>query len=231
MAVSVPVVRWWGRLDVVGLDVLPRTGPCLLIANHDSHWDPLIIGVAAQSRRPVRALAKSSLWERPVLAWILTRMGQLPITRGVADRRELSSVLAALRSGGCVGVFPEGTLSRGRTIRAYSGAGWIAGEVRGAAVVGVRVTGSVSIVRFPVRPRIRVEFFRPIRSDRAGYPNSISYSRRILAEIRRDAPPVAAGRGEAASAIVGRGRPMRSVKKTGAIAPRRASPGRMKTVM
>ena len=59
MAFATPIVRWWGRLEVVGLPGLPENGPTLLMVNHDSAWDPLVVGVAA-GKRQIRALAKAS---------------------------------------------------------------------------------------------------------------------------------------------------------------------------
>jgi 1-acyl-sn-glycerol-3-phosphate acyltransferase len=193
MAAMIPIVRWWGRLDVVGVEHL-SDGPVLVIGNHDSNWDPLIIGVAASHRVQIRAMAKSELWRRPALAWVLDRMGQLKITRGRADRAELAAVRTALVEGDCVGVFPEGRLSRGHKIRAYSGAGWLAKSVPSAKLVGVTITGAVDLVRFPRRPRIRVEFFEPLAGRRATGESSIGLSRRLLAEVRDRAPAVAAGR-------------------------------------
>ena len=63
MALTGPVVRGWGRLEVEGLEHLPASGPVLLAGNHDSYWDPIAIGIAALPRRQVRALAKSSMWK------------------------------------------------------------------------------------------------------------------------------------------------------------------------
>ncbi|MGA6948024.1 MAG: 1-acyl-sn-glycerol-3-phosphate acyltransferase, partial [Solirubrobacterales bacterium] len=71
MVVCVPMVSLWGRLEVKGVEVLPRSGPVLLVANHDSQTDPLAIGVAARHRRQIRALAKRSLWDKPGLGRIL----------------------------------------------------------------------------------------------------------------------------------------------------------------
>jgi 1-acyl-sn-glycerol-3-phosphate acyltransferase len=193
MATMIPVVRWWGRLEVVGVEHL-SDGPVLVIGNHDSNWDPLVIGVAAADRVQIRAMAKSELWRRPALAWVLDRMGQLKITRGRADGAELAAVRTALANGDCVGVFPEGRLSRGHKIRAYSGAGWLIKSVPSAKVVGVTITGAVDLVRFPRRPRIRVEFFEPLGGPRAAGESSIGLSRRLLAELRDRAPAVAAGR-------------------------------------
>ena len=96
MAVSTPIVRWWGRLEVVGVDLLPRTDPTVLMVNHDSAWDPIVVGVAARHRQ-IRALAKASLWTFEPMGWVLDRMGQVPIERGRADTAALSAAIDRLR--------------------------------------------------------------------------------------------------------------------------------------
>ena len=133
MAACAPVVRWWGRLEVAGVEHLPASGPLLIIANHDSNWDPVAIGIAGRKRRQIRALAKASLWDIPGLAPILRGMGQIPIKRGAADAGALDEAIRQLREGACLGVFPEGTISRGAVLRARSGAGRLAIEVPEAA--------------------------------------------------------------------------------------------------
>jgi 1-acyl-sn-glycerol-3-phosphate acyltransferase len=195
MLLVTPVVRWWGRLEVVGVELVRPDGPCLIIANHDSNWDPLVVGVAALRVRQIRAMAKAELWAGTrALAWAVQHMGQFKITRGRADMAELNPVRAALQAGECVGVFPEGKLSKGQKLRAYSGAGWLAKAAPDVHVVAVTITGAVDLVRFPTRPRIRVTFFEPVTGQRRPGESSIGLSRRVLAEIRDRVPPVAAGR-------------------------------------
>ena len=159
MAFAWPIVCWWGRLEVVGRSVLPPSGPVLLMVNHDSAWDPVVVGIAATPRRQIRALAKASLWGTRPMAWVLDRMGQIPIERGRGDAGALAAAITALQAGSCIGVFPEGTVSRGQPLRPLSGAGRLALAVPETHVVAVAVTGAVDIVRFPKRPRVRVEFF------------------------------------------------------------------------
>ncbi len=174
---------------------MPATGPTLLLGNHDSNWDPLVVGLAALPRRPIRAMAKVQLWGRSrALRWVMDRMGQLKITRGRADLRELTAVRQALADGDCVGVFPEGKLSGGQKLRAFSGAGWLAKSDSAPTIVAVTITGAVDLVRFPKRPHIRVTFFDPLSGQRRPGESSIGLSRRVLAEIRDRVPPVAAGR-------------------------------------
>lgn len=191
--VTIPLVRWWGRLQVSGGDQLPAGGPVLLLINHDSAWDPVIVGVAVRSR-PVLAVARSSLWDIRVLGWILDRMAQIPIERGRADLTALSAAVEQLRLGNCVGIFPEGTVSRGRTLRPLSGAGRLALAVPETRVVCVAVTGAVELVRFPRRPRIRVEFFTPAGGPPGPDESAIAFTRRATEEIRARAPHAVPGR-------------------------------------
>ncbi|MEP7019840.1 MAG: lysophospholipid acyltransferase family protein [Pseudonocardiales bacterium] len=194
MAIVWPIVRWWGRLDVVGAHLLPPSGPLVLIANHDSAWDPLVVGVAAMPRRQVRALAKSSLWKAPPVAWLLDHMGQIPIERGRADTQALAVAIDALNAGHCVGIFPEGTVSRGRPLRALSGAGRLALSVPAARVVCVSVSGAVDVVRCPKRPRIRVEFFEPADGPPRPGESAVALTKRTMAEVRARAPYAIPGR-------------------------------------
>jgi 1-acyl-sn-glycerol-3-phosphate acyltransferase len=197
MAVCVPLVSWWGRLQVEGLEILPRGGPTLVIANHDSQTDPLAVGVAARKRRQIRALAKRSLWDKPGLGRVLDGMGQIPIERAAGDADALVNAVAALRRGSCIGVFPEGTISVGRTLRARSGIGRLALEVPEARLVCAAVEGTPAIARFPQRPRIRVRFFEPASGQTDPAEKPAALSQRLLDELRAIAPPVDAGRNPA----------------------------------
>jgi 1-acyl-sn-glycerol-3-phosphate acyltransferase len=188
MAVNLPVARW-GRLEVSGVETLPASGPLLLVGNHDSHWDPVMIGFAARKRRMVRALAKSTLWDVRGLGSVLNGMGQIPIIRGAGDAQALANAIAALREGSCVGVFPEGTRSRGKVLRARSGVGRLALEVPGAHVSCVAVSGTADLTGFPRRPHLKVRFFDPAGGQPRADEDPGELSARLLAEIRATTPP------------------------------------------
>jgi 1-acyl-sn-glycerol-3-phosphate acyltransferase len=194
LAALAPVIRPWGRLEVTGLEALPPSGPVLLASNHDSYWDPVAIGIAARGRRQIRALAKSSLWNMRWAAWILDGMGQIPVQRGAGDEAAMSRAIEALRAGACIGVFPEATRSLGRTLRARSGLGRLAQAVPEAEIVCCTVTGTVDIPRFPTRPHVRVDFFRPADGGLAAGESPAELAVRLLTEIRERAPVVATGR-------------------------------------
>jgi 1-acyl-sn-glycerol-3-phosphate acyltransferase len=197
MAVCVPLVSVWGRLEVDGLELLPRSGPTLVVANHDSQTDPIAVGVAARRRRQIRALAKKSLWDKPGLGRVLDGMGQIPIERAAGDSGALVNAIAALRRGSCIGVFPEGTISVGRKLRARSGIGRLALEVPEARLVCATVEGTPAIARFPQRPHIRVRFFEPASGQTDPSETAAALSQRLLDELRALAPPVDAGRNPA----------------------------------
>jgi 1-acyl-sn-glycerol-3-phosphate acyltransferase len=193
MAVCRPLA-FWGRMTVEGLESIPRGGPVLLAGNHDSYFDPIAIGMAARPRRQIRALAKASLWDVRGLGPILNGMGQVPIERATGDAGALQKAIEVLRAGSCIGVFPEGTISVGREMRARSGFGRLAVEVPEAHLVCVAVTGTPDYVRFPKRPDIHIRFFEPSSGQTKPGESPVEVSARLMAEIRAIAPPVDAGR-------------------------------------
>jgi 1-acyl-sn-glycerol-3-phosphate acyltransferase len=188
MTVNKPVA-WWGRLAVEGVEAVPESGPLLIVGNHDSHWDPIMVGIAAQERRQIRALAKSDLWNVRGLGPVLDGMGQIPIQRGKGDAEALAKAIEALRAGICIGVFPEGTRSRGKVLRARSGVGRLALEVPEAHVTLVAIEGTSNLTGFPRRPRIRIRFFDPVSGQPRPGEDPGQLSARLLSEIRELVPP------------------------------------------
>ncbi len=192
MAAAGPIVRWWGRLEVVGLHHLPMRGATIVAANHDSAWDPVVIAFAARRHRQIQALAKASLWKNPLLRWVLDGMGQIPVRRGQADMEALDAAVQCLSGGGCLGIFPEGSRSQGRQLRARSGVGRLAQAVPQSRIVCAAVSGTVDIARFPRRPRLKVTFFEPTPSSPS--ESALQLATRLTAELRAVAPVAAARR-------------------------------------
>jgi 1-acyl-sn-glycerol-3-phosphate acyltransferase len=102
------------KLRYRGVENLPSTGGAILVANHISYADPVVIGrfVYDAGRLP-RYLAKDGLFDVPVVGTVLRGMGQVPVHRGGPDaQRALTSAVAALRRGELIIVYPEGTVTR-----------------------------------------------------------------------------------------------------------------------
>lgn len=113
-AVLLPPMAALTKRQWRGMEHLPKTGGVVVATNHLSHADPLTLAhfIDAAGRVP-RFLAKSDLFEAPVIGSIVRGAGQIPVYRETADAVEaLRMAVAAVRSGECVVVYPEGTLTR-----------------------------------------------------------------------------------------------------------------------
>lgn len=188
-------LKWWCRLEVRGIETIPESGPVLVVSNHDSWMDPLALGAAIMTRdRPLRFLAKASLWHTWIQRVLLDGMGQIPIERGIGDTQAMQAAIDALAGGDAVGIFPEGTISRGRPMRARRGVARLAQGAPSATVVLAAISGGTDAIRFPKRPRIVVDLFEPAGGQPQADEASGDLAERLMSEVRERVPPVAAGR-------------------------------------
>jgi glycerol-3-phosphate dehydrogenase (NAD(P)+) len=151
------------RMQRIGREHLPKSGPLLLAANHRSFLDPFLIGTLV--RRPVYYMAKRELFEKRWQAWVLNALGAFPVDRGASDAQAMQTARAILERGDCVVLFPEGTRVRPGPLGApRRGVGRLALET-GAPVVPVAVLGSEDVRRgWRIRPRkVRLRAGRPLR--------------------------------------------------------------------
>jgi glycerol-3-phosphate dehydrogenase (NAD(P)+) len=162
-AILVPFFLVYLRMQRVGREHLPRSGPLLLASNHRSFLDPFVIGTLV--RRPVYYMAKRELFEKRWQAWVLNALGAFPVDRGAGDRDAMDTARAILARGDCVVVFPEGTRMRGGPLgEPRRGVGRLALET-GVPVVPVAVIGSDAVRRgWRIRPRkVRLRVGAPLR--------------------------------------------------------------------
>lgn len=189
-------LRWWARLEVSGHEALPPPQRAmLLVANHDSMLDPLAIAdTMVRASRPVRFLAMDRLWRWRALALMLDGIRQIPIRRGAGDAAALGHAVSALREGEAICIFPEGGLSGGERVRARRGVARLAEAVPEAHIVLAAVDGCTDFVRFPRRPRARVELFLPAEPRPRAGEDHAAYAERLMDEVRARVPPAPAGR-------------------------------------
>lgn len=102
------VFVFWLRYRIRGQEQLPSGGALLLI-NHQSFIDPLVVAVALH--RPVSYLARHNLFDVPVIGWILKNTYVLPIRRESAGTESIRLSVERLNQGYYLGIFPEGTRS------------------------------------------------------------------------------------------------------------------------
>jgi glycerol-3-phosphate dehydrogenase (NAD(P)+) len=161
-AILVPAFLIYLRMQRIGREHLPRSGPLLLASNHRSFLDPFVIGMLV--RRPVYYMAKRELFEKRWQAWVLNGLGAFPVDRGAGDSAAMDTARAILERGDCVVVFPEGTrVRRGPLGEPRRGVGRLALET-GAPVAPVAVIGTEGVRRgWRIRPRkVRIRVGRPL---------------------------------------------------------------------
>jgi 1-acyl-sn-glycerol-3-phosphate acyltransferase len=109
-----PGIRALMKHDWQGQEHFPQTGGMIVAVNHLSYADVLAVSlfVDGAGRYPV-FLAKSTLFNIPVLGTIISRLGQLPVYRGQANAAlVLRDAEQGLRNGACLIFYPEGTVTR-----------------------------------------------------------------------------------------------------------------------
>ncbi len=183
-AMLVPFFLLYLRMNRLGREHLPRSGPLLLAANHRSFLDPFVIGTLV--RRPVYYMAKRELFEHRWQAWFLNALGAFPVDRGAGDQDAMATARAILLRGDCVVIFPEGTRTRrGPLGEPRRGVGRLALET-GAHVAPVSVIGTEHVRRgWRIRPRkVRLRVGRPLRFPTVAEPSpklAAAVTRRIWA--------------------------------------------------
>ncbi|GAB6156995.1 lysophospholipid acyltransferase family protein [Desulfotomaculum varum] len=108
------IIRWllllWRRWRVNGTEHIPASGGVVVVANHVSNLDPVVLGCALTRR--INFMAKAQLFKVPVLSALITMLGAFPVNREKSDRHAIRRALELLQGGHVVGIFPEGTRSK-----------------------------------------------------------------------------------------------------------------------
>jgi len=142
----------------VGLQNVPRTGPLIVACNHISNLDPPCLGVGLP--RPVAYMAKTELFDIPVLGWVIRALGAFPVDRSRGDVAAIRAAIDVLERGTCLGIFPEGGRNVDGTKQPQMGVALLASR-SGATVVPAYVSGT-SHSKF--RSRVTVVFGEPLGS-------------------------------------------------------------------
>lgn len=136
-----PAVRSLYRLDVRDLENLPD-GPAILVPNHVSWIDPILLSFAA--RRPLRFLMERSIYETRGLRWLFRALGAIPIAsrdRQELRDRSLAEAEAAIAAGETVVLFPEGQLTYNGSLTRFRRGFERLAEATGAPVIPAHLDG------------------------------------------------------------------------------------------
>lgn len=134
------IYRLLARMEVVGTENVPQEGPCIVICNHLSSFDPPLLLVAVPLRMTV--LAADKYRGHPIFGPFLSSMGAIYVRRGEVDRQALRACLDVLREGGVIGIAPEGTRSTtGALQEGRTGVAYLASRA-GVPILPVAITGT-----------------------------------------------------------------------------------------
>lgn len=212
VALVIPVLTVWTRRTWLAQENVPPSGGVIIVPNHLSHFDPLVVAhyLYGAGRWP-RFLGKASLWRVPVLGPLLRKTQQIPVERGSVEAvKSLDVLVDAIRQGGAVVIYPEGTTTREPELwpmRGKTGAARLA-LATGAPVVPVAHWGAARVFdprtnKLNFRPRTPVtvttgkpvdlsrwEGATPTRAVLEQMTEAIMLDiRDLLAELRGEEPP------------------------------------------
>jgi 1-acyl-sn-glycerol-3-phosphate acyltransferase len=193
-------------------DLIPRDGGVIVAANHVGYVDPMTLGIyVLEAGRVPKYLAKSSLFETPLIKHVFIGAKQIPVYRGTSDASNaLSAAVDAVAEGDCVLIYPEGTVTRDPDywpMKARTGVARLA-LMTGAPVVPVAQWGPQDVWHYKAKlprpfPRKKVQILagEPVDlSSYAGMPLTTDVLREVtdlimahvtalLVELRGGQPP------------------------------------------
>jgi 1-acyl-sn-glycerol-3-phosphate acyltransferase len=108
-------IKLYFRIEVVGVENVPTSGPLIIAPSHRSNIDFLLM--APVTRVPIRFMAKDSLFKIKVFAKILNYLGSFAVIRNTSDRSSLKIASQVLKNKDALVVFPEGTRKEGSVIK------------------------------------------------------------------------------------------------------------------
>jgi len=172
-------------IRISGRENIPRTGPVLLVSNHRSYTDPVVLGMTCP--RPIHYLAKSELFGHNwAFKRLISALGSVSIRRDGHAGSTIRRAEELLAAGKVVGMFPEGGIHMPGQLK--PGVALIAARAD-VPIVPVRLSGTRGMYEpeaYLLRARkVRVEVGRSFRSRDVGDPsNRAQFAERLLARLR-----------------------------------------------
>jgi 1-acyl-sn-glycerol-3-phosphate acyltransferase len=171
------------RWEVKGRENIPQAGGLIVASNHISFWDPPLVG--ASILRETHFLAKEELFSTPVLGPLIRSVNAIPIRRGMADLSGMSRAIAAMKIGGALLMFPEGSrMKDGELHPARPGVGMMAVHAD-VPIMPCFISGSNRPRHWMLRRgRVRIWFglARPWR-DLAGHDSDLTPGRALYQRV------------------------------------------------
>ena len=143
---------------IEGRENLPEGG-CIIMGNHIAWLDPFLLAMCARDRE-IRFMGKKELWGNKFFAWIAKQVRGIPVDRGNADMASIRMSMTVLKAGHTLGIFPEGTRSKGEGMLPLQGGASLLALRSKSAVVPVYIDGNYKLFR-----RMTVRVGKPVEMD------------------------------------------------------------------
>lgn len=147
MAFTRPELVPYADIEIIGAEHIPASGPCIVVANHRSYFDPTVMAmVFTRAGRTARFLGKKEVFDAPLIGALAKAMGGIRVDRGTGSDEPLKAAVEALQGGELVALMPQGTIPRGPAffepeLQGRFGAARLA-QLTGAPVIPVGLWGT-----------------------------------------------------------------------------------------
>ncbi|MEY3472318.1 MAG: lysophospholipid acyltransferase family protein [Candidatus Limnocylindrus sp.] len=132
------------EIIVEGMERIPRVGPAILVGNHISWLDPILLAcwLTPSTGRAINWMGKAEAMRWPLVGTFLRVNGVFGVRRGAADLEAFRLAEAVLREGNILGIYPEGTRSHDSKIGPFRDGAALLALRSGAPVIPVAVSGT-----------------------------------------------------------------------------------------
>lgn len=180
------VFRLFMKMEVIGQENFPLEGPVIVAANHVTNFDVFPMQFALP--RPIFFMGKAELFRVPVVEAVFRNLGAFPVHRGGRDEWALSHAAHVLEHGQTLGMFPEGTRSRGRGLAvAKTGSARLAIDA-GCPILPMAIIGTDRFFgEFPRRILVTICLLPPLLPLSSDTP--LSLTERLMFTLAASLPP------------------------------------------
>jgi 1-acyl-sn-glycerol-3-phosphate acyltransferase len=152
------------RVRCSGTENIPKTGGVLVISNHQSHFDPPLVGMGCPRR--MNYLARDTLFGFAPFRWLIKSLDAIPIDREGLGLGGIKESLRRLKRGEMVVMFPEGTRTRNGEVGRFRPGFTVLAARSGAAILPVAIEGAFDAWprwrKFPRLGTIQVHYGQPL---------------------------------------------------------------------
>jgi 1-acyl-sn-glycerol-3-phosphate acyltransferase len=162
-----PILALLFQLKTYRRHYVPRRGGVLLVSNHQSYLDPVLVGVYLP--RPMSFLAKSELFRNRLFSWLIRSLNAFPVRQGAGDVGAVKEMIKRLREGHMLNIFPEGSRTENGEMGPMEPGAALVVRKAGVPIVPCVVDGSFKAwpkgQKFPKPHRVSVMFGPPLQID------------------------------------------------------------------